>query len=77
MNALRTGHDLIWLLQYNGSSGRFALSQCLHPMERCALQGFRPVVATAFKRCVEALFCRLGTDVPRGIQQREEARERC
>jgi len=42
LNALRTGNDLIWLLQYDGSSDRFALSRCLHPMERCALQRFRP-----------------------------------
>ena len=40
-NALRTDNDRIWLLQYNGSSEYFALSRCLHPMERCALQGFR------------------------------------
>ena len=41
VNALRTGNDLIWLLQHKGSSDHFALSRCLHPMERCALQGFR------------------------------------
>ena len=42
VNALRTGNDLVWRVQYGGSSDRFALSRCLHPMERCALQGFRP-----------------------------------
>ena len=98
MNALRTGNDLIWLLQYDGSSDRFALSRCLHPMERCALQGFRPetlagmsksgvlratgnamstpVVAAAFKRCMEVLAARFGTDVPRVIPQRDEERKR-
>ena len=98
VHALRTGNDLIWLLQYDGSSDRFALSRCLHPMERCALQGFRPeqlagmsksgvlratgnamstpVVVAAFKRCVEVLAARLGTDVPRVIPQRDEERER-
>ena len=98
MNALRTGNDLIWLLQYDGSSDRCALARCLHPMELCALQGFQPeqlvalsmsgilratgiamstaAVAAASKRCVEVLACRLGTHVPRGIQKREEERER-
>ena len=64
VNVLRTGNDFIWLLQYDGSSDRFALSRCLHPMERCALQGFlpgnamsTPVVAAALKRCVEFLAC--------------------
>ena len=98
MNALRTGNDLIWRLQYDGSSDRFALSRCLHPMERRALQGFRPeqfvgmskpgvlratgnamstpVVAAAFKRCVEVVVARVGTDVTRSIPQRDEERER-
>ena len=40
VGALRTGNDLIWLLQYDASSDCFTLSRCLHPMERCALQGF-------------------------------------
>ena len=35
-----------------------------------------PVVAAAFKRCVEVLVARLGTDVPRIIPQRDEERER-
>ena len=39
IHALRTSDDLIWLLQHDGSSDRVALSRCLHPMERCALQG--------------------------------------
>ena len=38
VDALRTGNDLAWILQYDGSSERFAVAQCLHPMERCALQ---------------------------------------
>lgn len=41
INALRTSNDLIWLLQYDASSGKFVFSRCLHPMERCSLQGFR------------------------------------
>ena len=41
VGALRTGNDLIWLLQHDASSDSFKLSRCLHPMERCALQGFR------------------------------------
>ena len=95
---MRTCNDLIWLLQYDVSSDCFKLSRCLHPMERCALQGFRaeqlagmsksgvlratgnamsiPVVAVAFKRCMEVLAARLGADVPRNIPQREEERER-
>ena len=39
--ALRTGNDLIWLLQYDGASRRIVFSRCLHPLERCELQGFR------------------------------------
>ena len=35
-----------------------------------------PVVAAAFKRCVEVLVARLGTDAPRIIPQRDEERER-
>ncbi len=35
-----------------------------------------PVVAAAFKRCMEVLAARLGTDVPRLIPQRDEERER-
>jgi hypothetical protein len=35
-----------------------------------------PAVAAAFKRCVEVLVARLGTDSPRAIPQREEERER-
>ena len=41
VNALRTSNDLIWLLQYDAPSDSIKLSRCLHPMERCALQGFR------------------------------------
>ena len=41
VGALRTCNDLIWLLQHDASSDSFKLSRCLHPMERCALQGFR------------------------------------
>ena len=39
--ALRTWSELIWLLQYDGASSRIVFSRCLHPLERCALQGFR------------------------------------
>ena len=35
-----------------------------------------PVVAAAFKRCVEVLVARLGTDVPRIIPQRDKEGER-
>ena len=35
-----------------------------------------PVVVAAFKRCMEVLAARLGTDVPRVIPQRDEERER-
>ena len=95
--ALRTGNDLIWLLQYHSSSDSFALSRCLHPMERCALQGFQPeqlagmsksgvlratgnamstpVVAAAFKRCMEVLAAQLGTNIPRVFPERDEERE--
>ena len=98
INALRTGNDLIWLLQHERSSDRFALSRCLHPIERCALQGFRaeqlagmsktgvlratgnamstPVVAAAFKRCMEVLAARLHSGVPRAIALPDEGRER-
>lgn len=98
VHALRTCNDLIWLLQYDVSSDCFKLSRCLHPMERCALQGFRaehlagmskssvlratgnamstPVVAAAFKRCMEVLAARLNMGVPSTIPQREEERER-
>ena len=38
---MRTCNDLIWLLQHDASSDCITLSRCLHPMERCALQGFR------------------------------------
>ena len=41
VGALRTGNDLIWLLQHDATSDSFTLSRCLHPMERCALQGFQ------------------------------------
>ena len=34
-----------------------------------------PVVATAFKRCVEVLAARLGTGVPRAIPPPDEGRE--
>eukprot|EP00974_Lingulodinium_polyedra_P100557 9741632-Lingulodinium_polyedra.AAC.1 len=35
-----------------------------------------PAVASVFKRCMEVLVASLGTDVPRVIPQRDEARER-
>ena len=35
------GKDLVWLLQHDPTSDSFNLSRCLHPMERCALQGFQ------------------------------------
>ena len=35
-----------------------------------------PVVAAVFKRCMEVLAARLGTDVPRVIPQRDEERKR-
>ena len=35
------GKDLVWLLQHDLTSDSFNLSRCLHPMERCALQGFQ------------------------------------
>ena len=95
--ALRTGNDLIWLLQHDGLSDRCKFSRCLHPMERCALQGFRaeqlaglsksgvlrttgnamsvPVVAAAFKRCMEVLVARLGVGVSRAIPQRDQKRK--
>ena len=34
-----------------------------------------PVVAAAFKRCVEVLAARLGTNVPRVFPERDEERE--
>jgi hypothetical protein len=95
--ALRTSNDLIWLLQHEVSSDRFVLSRCLHPMERCALQGFRPeqlagmsksgvlratgnamstpVVAAAFKRCMEVLAARMNVGVPRALSPPAEGRE--
>ena len=39
--ALRICNDLIWLLQHDASSDCIKMSRCLHPMERCALQGFQ------------------------------------
>ena len=40
VGCLRTSNDLIWLLQVK--EGRTILSRCIHPMERCALQGYMP-----------------------------------
>ena len=98
VGTLRTCHELIWLLQYDASSDSFKLSRCLHPMERCALQGFRaeqlagmskagvlratgnamstPVVAAAFKRCMEVLAARMSTGVPSTIPPPDQERER-
>ena len=74
------------------------LSRCLHPMERCALQGFRadqlagmskagvlratgnamstPVVAAAFKRCMEVLAARMSIGVPSTIMLSDEKRKK-
>eukprot|EP00974_Lingulodinium_polyedra_P008342 795973-Lingulodinium_polyedra.AAC.1 len=41
MHAAKRQHSRVVLLQHDGSSDRFACSRCLHPMERCALQGIR------------------------------------
>ena len=98
VGALRTCNDLIWLLQHDAPSDCIKLSRCLHPMERCALQGFRaeqlagmskagvlratgnamstPVLAAAFKRCMEVLAARMSMGVPSTILPSDEERKR-
>ena len=39
VGALRTGNDLIWLLQYDGALRHIVFSRCLHPLERCKGSG--------------------------------------
>ena len=42
--ALRTHNDLLWVYMLD-RHGTLLVSRCLHPVERLALQGFRPKVA--------------------------------
>ena len=49
VGTLRTQNELVWLYQA-GAHGRTVLSRCLHPVERFALQGFRPEVAVFFSK---------------------------
>ena len=46
---LRTAHEMHWLLKFN-THGELILSRALHPMERLALQGFQPELATFFSK---------------------------
>ena len=46
---LRTASELVWLYSCD-QDGRKTLSRCLHPVERLALQGFRPEVALSFSK---------------------------
>ncbi len=46
---LRTQNECLWLYACDGA-GRTTLSRCLHPVERLALQGFRPEVALYFSK---------------------------
>ena len=46
---LRAGHDMLWLWQLN-KEGHVRLSRQLHPVERLAVQGFRPEVAKHFSK---------------------------
>ena len=49
VNTLRTHNELTWVL-YMDRLGEFVFSRCLHPVERCALQGFRPELANLLSK---------------------------
>ncbi len=49
VNTLRTHNKLTWVL-YMDRLGEFVFSRCLHPVERCALQGFRPELANLLSK---------------------------
>ena len=46
---LRTGNELLWLLKF-AADGSILLSRCLHPVERLALQGFAPELASCMSK---------------------------
>ena len=49
VGTLRTQNELLWLYKEK-EDGTTVLSRCLHPVERFALQGFRPEVAAFFSK---------------------------
>ena len=46
---LRTGNEMLWLLKF-AADGSTILSRCLHPVERLALQGFAPELASCMSK---------------------------
>ena len=46
---LRTGNEMLWLLKF-AADGSVTLSRCLHPVERLALQGFAPELASCVSK---------------------------
>ena len=46
---LRTGNEMLWLLKF-AADGTTVLSRCLHPVERLALQGFAPELASCMSK---------------------------
>ena len=50
VGTLRTQNELVWWLYQVDEHGNTVLSRCLHPVERFALQGFRPEVAAFFSK---------------------------